>query len=81
MVKPNPRYANIAEVDTVPCSVRAALRDPEWFAAMQEEFKALQDNGTLELVPRPPGAHVITGKWIFKNKFHADGRLERRKAR
>lgn len=65
----------------MPRSVRAALRDPAWFAAMQDEFQALQDNGTWELVPRPPGAHVITGKWIFKNKFHADGRLERRKAR
>jgi len=49
-------------------------------AAMQDEFQALQDNSTWELVPRPPSAHVITGKWIFKNKFHADGRLERRKA-
>ena len=81
VVKTNPRYASVAEVDTVPCSVRTVLRDPNWFAAMQEEFKALQDNGTWELVLRPPGAHVITGKWIFKNKFHADGRLERRKAR
>ena len=51
VVKPNPRYANIAEVDTVPCSIRAVLCDLEWFAAMQEDFKALQDNGTWELVP------------------------------
>jgi hypothetical protein len=48
---------------------------------MQDEYRALQDNGTWALVPRPRGAHVITGKWIFKNKFHADGTLERRKAR
>ena len=50
VVKPNPRYANTAEVDDVPCIVRAALRDPAWFAAMQDEFRALQENNTWELV-------------------------------
>jgi hypothetical protein len=32
-------------------------------------------------VPRPPHANVVTGKWIFKHKFHADGTLEWYKAR
>nr|CAE05417.1 OSJNBa0035I04.5 [Oryza sativa Japonica Group]CAE05956.3 OSJNBb0088C09.15 [Oryza sativa Japonica Group] len=50
-------------------------------AAMAEEFKALIDNGTWRLVPRPPGANVVTGKWIFKHKFHSDGSLARHKAR
>lgn len=81
IVQPNPRYANVAMVDDVPRTVRAALRDPAWFAAMQEEYSALQHNGTWELVPRPSGAHVVSGKWIFKNKLNADGSLERRKAR
>ncbi|CAN6304730.1 unnamed protein product [Urochloa humidicola] len=48
---------------------------------MQDEYDALLSNRTWELVTRPPGAHIISGKWIFKNKFHADGTLERRKAR
>ena len=47
---------------------------------MQDEYDALLSNGTWQLVPRPSHANVITGKWIFKNKFHADGTLERRKA-
>jgi len=50
-------------------------------AAMQEEFDALKRNGTWTLVPRPPRANVISGKWLFKNKLHPDGSLERRKAR
>ncbi|XP_071678497.1 uncharacterized protein [Lolium perenne] len=65
----------------VPTSARAALRDPHWRAAMQEEYDALQRNRTWELVPRPPRANVITGKWVFKHKLGSDGTLERYKAR
>jgi hypothetical protein len=48
---------------------------------MADEYKALFDNGTWRLVPRPPGANVVMGKWIFKHKFHSDGSLARHKAR
>ncbi|KAK1617562.1 hypothetical protein QYE76_023079 [Lolium multiflorum] len=52
-----------------------------WLAAMQDEFDALQRNQTWTLVPRPPHANSITGKWVFKHKFHPDGTLDRHKAR
>jgi hypothetical protein len=48
---------------------------------MEDEYRALIDNGTWSLVPPPPDANIISGKWIFKNKFHSDGTLTRRKAR
>jgi hypothetical protein len=48
---------------------------------MADEHQALVDNGTWSLVPRPPRANVVTGKWIFRHKFHSDGSLARRKAR
>ena len=48
---------------------------------MQEEFDALQRNQTWELVPHPPRANIITGKWVFKHKLRSDGTLERYKAR
>ncbi|WVZ93630.1 hypothetical protein U9M48_039595 [Paspalum notatum var. saurae] len=48
---------------------------------MAEEYQALVDNGTWQLVPRPPGANVVSGKWIFKHKYHSDGTLARHKAR
>ena len=47
---------------------------------MQEEFDALQRNRTWTLVPRPPHANVITGKWVFHHKTRSDGTLERYKA-
>jgi hypothetical protein len=47
---------------------------------MTDEFSALLSNNTWDLVPHPPGANVVTGKWIFKHKFRSDGSLERYKA-
>uniref|UniRef100_A0A453ACC8 Reverse transcriptase Ty1/copia-type domain-containing protein n=1 Tax=Aegilops tauschii subsp. strangulata TaxID=200361 RepID=A0A453ACC8_AEGTS len=65
----------------IPKTYRGALHDPHWRRAMTEEFDALVTNGTWSLVPRPPRAHVVSGKWIFKHKFHSDGSLARYKAR
>jgi len=60
---------------------RAALADPNLRVAMQDEFSALLSNHTWDLVPRPSRSNVVTGKWVFKHKFKADGSLERYKAR
>ncbi|KAK1695433.1 hypothetical protein QYE76_012130 [Lolium multiflorum] len=48
---------------------------------MQDEFYALVHNRTWTLVPRPPRANIVSGKWIYKHKFHSDGSLARYKAR
>jgi hypothetical protein len=65
----------------IPSSVRAALADPNWRAAMEDEYGALMSNGTWELVSRPRNSNVITGKWIFTHKLRADGSFDRYKAR
>jgi hypothetical protein len=36
----------------IPTSARAALTDPNWRAAMEDEYGAMMSNGTWELVPR-----------------------------
>jgi hypothetical protein len=53
-----------SQVSPVPSSVRAALLDPHWRRVMEEEYAALVANQTWDLVPRPPGTNVVTGKWI-----------------
>jgi len=65
----------------VPKTFRSTFADPNWRAAMEEEHAALLKNHTWDLVPRPQRANVVTGKWVFKHKFNADGSLERYKAR
>jgi hypothetical protein len=52
---------------------RIALADPNWRASMEEEYGALRANMTWDLVPRPPRANIVTGKWIFKHNFQANG--------
>jgi histone deacetylase 1/2 len=69
-----------AELSLVPHTYRAAHADPNWRAAMEAEFSALLTNNTWDILPRPPCANVVTGKWVFKQKFKADGSLERYKA-
>jgi uncharacterized membrane protein len=49
-------------LSSVPSSIRAALIDPNWCRAMEEEFAALIANNSWDLVPRPVGSNVVTGK-------------------
>lgn len=48
---------------------------------MQYEYLALLANDTWTLVPHPPLANIVTGKWVYKHKFHPDDSLEWYKAR
>jgi hypothetical protein len=64
----------------VPTSIHSALADPHWRRAM-EEYETLLSNSTWDLIPRPPGANIVTGKWIFKHKLKKDGSLDRYKTR
>jgi hypothetical protein len=62
-------------------SVRATLADPNWRAVMEDDYGALMSNETWELVARPRGSNVVTSKWVFMHKLHADGSFDRYKAR
>jgi hypothetical protein len=64
----------------IPKSYHATFEDPNWLTATQDEYHALVVNKTWSLVPRPSIANLISGKWVFKHKFHSDGTLSRYKA-
>jgi hypothetical protein len=65
----------------LPKTYRGSLADPNWRDAMIEEFTALQVNNTWDLVPQPFDGNIVTGKWVFRHKFHSDGSQDRYKAR
>ncbi|KAK4360427.1 hypothetical protein RND71_019379 [Anisodus tanguticus] len=48
---------------------------------MTDEYNALIDNKTWELVPRPYGINVIRSMWIFAHKENSDGSFARHKTR
>ena len=48
---------------------------------MKEEYNALIENKTWELVPQPQGKNVIGCKWVYKTKFRSNGDIEKFKAR
>ena len=81
MSKPVDRLNLLAyTLSSLPKSYRTALKDSHWHNAMVDEFTALQNNHTWDLVTCPPGANIVSGKWIFWHKLKPDGSLDRYKA-
>ncbi|GKA08028.1 ribonuclease H-like domain-containing protein [Tanacetum coccineum] len=48
---------------------------------MCDEYKALIDNKTWVLVPRPPNINIVRSMWLYKHKYNADRSFSRYKAR
>jgi hypothetical protein len=48
---------------------------------MQEEYDALQRQGTWSLVSPPPSKNIVGFKWVYKLKHNSDGSISRYKAR
>jgi histone deacetylase 1/2 len=64
-----------------PRNLSAALSDPNWRSAMQDEYDALMSNKTWTLVPPRPHSNIIDCKWVYRVKHRADGTIDRYKAR
>ncbi|XP_073361952.1 uncharacterized mitochondrial protein AtMg00820-like [Aegilops tauschii subsp. strangulata] len=73
--------APTAGASLLPVFVRAMVRDPNWLAAMCDEFAALVSNRTWELMPRPPRISLISGKGVFRHKKRTDGSLDHYKVK
>jgi len=65
----------------IPATVTEVLHSPHWFQAMRVEYDALIQNKTRYLTTLPNGSKVVGCKWVFKNKYNADGSFQRHKAR
>jgi histone deacetylase 1/2 len=74
------RYGMLASTGE-PRNLSAALNDPHWRAAMQEEYNALMENQTWTLVPSSSNKNLIDCKWVYRIKHRADGTIDRYKAR
>ncbi|GLT98425.1 hypothetical protein SLE2022_159300 [Rubroshorea leprosula] len=67
--------------DIEPLNFKEAAIDKKWKHAMDEEIKAIQKNGTWELMTLPEGQKAIGMKWVYKAKKNAQGKVEKYKAR
>eukprot|EP00253_Pinus_taeda_P033502 PITA_33502 len=67
--------------DFEPTSFKEASSHDEWKESMQKEYDALINNGTWKLVDPPFATKPIGCKWVYKNKYKADGSLDKHKAR
>ena len=65
----------------IPKNVQEALEIPEWREAVMEEIRALEKNGTWEVMTLPRGKKPVGCKWVFTVKYKADGTVEQYKAR
>uniref|UniRef100_A0A803N3U2 Reverse transcriptase Ty1/copia-type domain-containing protein n=1 Tax=Chenopodium quinoa TaxID=63459 RepID=A0A803N3U2_CHEQI len=86
IVNPNPKYHDqdlhtCTSISPIPKNPVHVVYDHNWKNALQEEFDALIDNGTWDLVPRPPNVNIICSLRIFWHKTKSDGSFERHKAR
>jgi hypothetical protein len=70
---------------TVPMTYEEAISDPvhgeAWEQAIKIEIDALNENNTWKEEMPPPGANLVSTKWVFTIKTNPDGSLERYKAR
>ena len=72
--------ANITS-EYVPSTFQEAILDERFKGAMKSEVTALEDNHTWDVTTLPPGKKAITCRWLYSNKYKADGTIERPKAR
>jgi hypothetical protein len=67
-----------------PFTYLEALHSPDvarWIDAMTEEVNSLKESKTWELVRLPDGRQAIQCKWVFKTKYHPNGKIDKFKAR
>jgi hypothetical protein len=75
------RFLAAVSAEKEPKFFSAAVKDPRWRTAMQQEIQALEDNHTWKLCSLPANKKALGCKWVYKIKHRSDGTIERFKAR
>ena len=73
-------FSLLAKANFEPSCFEDACTNEVWVQPMQEEMNSIHTNDTLELGELPHDKKNISTKWMYKNKFNSDGRVERHKA-
>ena len=60
----------------IPKNIQEAFQILEWKEAVMEEIRALEKNGTWEVMNLPRGKKPVGCKWVFTMKYKADGTVE-----
>ncbi|GAU42474.1 hypothetical protein TSUD_100860 [Trifolium subterraneum] len=76
-----PLTSPVSLPDKQPCQASHQTINALDTLAINAELTALEKNNTWTLVPLPSHKHAIGCKWVFKLKLHANGSIERYKAR
>jgi hypothetical protein len=63
-----------------PQSHSEAAGNPLWEASIYEEYSALMDNNTWDLVPLPNGRKLVRCRWIYQTNIIVDGDISKYKA-
>ena len=74
-------FSLIANDVTEPSTYKEAVKHKEWQQAMIEEYQAVIDNNTLELVDCPTSVKPIECKWVYRIKYKQHGEIDKYKAR
>jgi len=74
-------FAYSLNTEIEPTSYLSRSKDSRWLTTMQTEIEALNANHTWDFVDLPSYAIYIGSKWVYKIKRHANGTIERFKAR
>ena len=78
----NSKFAAFSQDDPKSRSEALSRSDKnDWQRAMDEEYNALLQDETWEIVSAPNDRNIVTCKWVFKTKKDENGGLGRYKAR
>jgi len=70
------KYISALSATVDPVTYAQAVQDPKWCTAMNEELRALENNGTWQVTSLPHGKVAIGYKRIYKTKLKSNGTIE-----